>query len=110
MPYIKKLKKKYLVKIPQKVNVVHCDQTNIVIFKGPLNTKSFKLKVKVFLIPSLNLISVTSTPVSTASSADLKNIKKIQGMVVAKLKQMLIEITYKLYHTCLLYTSPSPRD
>nr|YP_010134108.1 ribosomal protein L6 [Tryblionella apiculata]QWM93598.1 ribosomal protein L6 [Tryblionella apiculata] len=93
-----KFKKKYTVKIPKNVNVIHCNEKNIITFIGPLQTKSLKLNVKIFLVPSLSLITVTNIQVSGTSATDFKNVKKIQGTTVAKVKQKLIEITYPLYH------------
>lgn len=93
-----KFKKKYLVKIPKNVQVLYCDKKNIMTFIGSSQTKSLKLKVKIFLTPVSNLITVTNIPVSDATSIDFKNVKKMQGTTVAKIKQILIEITYTLYH------------
>lgn len=92
-----KLKKKYTVKVPKNVNVIHCNKKNIITFIGPLQTKSLKLKVKVFLVPSVNLIVVTNIPVSDSSKTDFKIAKIIQGTTVAKIKHTLIETTYILY-------------
>lgn len=92
-----KFKKKYTVKIPKNISVIHCDKKNILIFVGPLQKKSLKLKVKVFLVPKLNLITVTDIPAFGTSVVDFKNAKKIQGTTVAKIKQIFIESTYTLY-------------
>jgi large subunit ribosomal protein L6 len=93
-----KLKKKYTVKIPQNIKVLYCDEKNIVTFVGPSQTKSLKLKVKLFLTPESHTVTITNIPVFGASATDLKNIKKVQGTTVAKIKQMLIETTYILYY------------
>ena len=95
---LNKLKKKYTVKIPKNINVIYCDKKNIITFVGALQTKSLKLKVKVFLIPSLNLIAVTDIPAFGISTTDFKNAKKLQGTTVAKIKHALIETTYMLYN------------
>jgi large subunit ribosomal protein L6 len=93
-----KLKKKYTVKVPQNIQVVYCDKKNTVTFIGPSQKKSLKLRVKIFLIPSLNSIIVSPIPVSGNSIIDFKNAKKSQGTTAAKIKQTLIETTYTLYH------------
>lgn len=93
-----KFKKKHTVKVPKNIKVLYCDKKNIVTFIGPSQVKSLKLKVKIFLTPSSNVIMVTNVPVFGASATDLKNVKKVQGTTVAKIKQMLIETTYVLYH------------
>lgn len=93
-----KFKKKYIVKIPQNIRVLYCDKKNIVTFLGFSQTKSLKLKVKLFLTPEFHRITVTNIAVSNASAINFKNIKKIQGTTVAKIKQTLIETTYALYY------------
>jgi len=93
-----KFKKKYTVKVPKNIRILYCDKKNIITFIGPSQTKSLKLKVKVFLTPMLNLITVTNIPVFETSAIHLKNLKKVQGTTVAKIKQLLIETTYTLYH------------
>jgi large subunit ribosomal protein L6 len=93
-----KFKKKHTVKVPKNIKVLYCDKKNIVTFIGPSQVKSLKLKVKIFLTPLSNVIMVTNVPVFGASATDLKNIKKVQGTTIAKIKQMLIETTYVLYH------------
>lgn len=92
---LNKFKKKYTVKVPKNIKVLYCDKKNIVTFIGPSLTKSLKLSVKIFLNSALNTIIVTDTSVSGVSG---KNLKKIQGTTIAKIKQMLIETTYTLYH------------
>lgn len=94
-----KFKKKYTVKVPQNIKVLYCDKKNIATFLGPAQTKSFKLRVKIFLTSESNTITVTNIPVFGASATDLKNIKKVQGTTIAKIKQILIEASYTLYHT-----------
>ena len=94
----KKLKKKYTIKIPKNINIMYCDEKNIITFIGPLQTKSLKLAVKIFLIPTSQLIIVSQIPVSDTSAVGLKNAKKLQGTTVSKIKQILIETTYTLYN------------
>ena len=94
----KKFKKKHTVKAPQNIRILYCDKKNMITFVGPFQTKSLKLKVKIFLTPASNTITVTDFPILGSSATDLKNVKKIQGTTVAKIKQVLIETTYTLYH------------
>lgn len=92
-----KFKKKHSLKVPKNIQVVYCDKKNILTFLGSAQIKSIRLKVKILLVPTINLITVTDIPVLETSATDFKNIKKIQGTTVSKLKQMLIETTYTLY-------------
>ena len=95
---MKNLKKKHSIKIPKNIQVVYCDKKNIITFIGPLSTKSLKLKVKLFLLPSSSLIIVSQVPVVDKASVRLKDVKKIQGTTIATIKQILIEIIYTLHH------------
>jgi len=93
---MKNSKKKYSVKVPKNIKILYCDKKNLITFIGPLSTKSLNLKIKLLLIPSSSLIVATSIPVDRKSAIGLKNSKKIQGTTIAKIKQILIEVTYVL--------------
>ena len=95
---MKNFKKKHSIKIPKNIQVIYCDQKNIITFVGPLSTKSLKLPVKLFLLSASSTIIVSRLPVVGNLGVDLKSIKKLQGTTLAKIKQVLIEITYVLYH------------
>lgn len=94
---MKNVKKKNSIKVPKIIQVIYCDKKNFITFAGPLLTKSLKLKIKVFLEPSLNLIIASQILSEKKSVARTKDLKKIQGTTVSKIKQILIEITYMLY-------------
>lgn len=98
MSSLKKLKKRYTIKIPKNISIIYCDKKNIITFVGPLQTKSIKLKVKIFLIPDSQLIVVTQIPLSNISPGSLKSSKKLQGTTVSKIKQVIIEVSYTLYN------------
>ena len=90
-------KKKYFIKIPKNIQVIYCDKKDMIIFVGPLSTKSLKLKIKLFLIPSSNLIAASQIPAKGKDAIRLKDVKKVQGTTIARIKQILIEITYTLH-------------
>lgn len=98
MPNANVFKKKHTIKIPKNIKVLYCDKKNLVTFIGPSQIKSLKVKMKLFLTIDSNIIMVTNIFASKASATDIKNINKLQGTTVAKIKQILIEITYTLYH------------
>lgn len=91
-------KKKNSIKIPKNIQVIYCNKKNIVTFVGPLSTKSLKLKIKLFLLQSSNLLIASQIPAKEKSALRIKDIKKIQGTAIAKIKQILIEITYTLHN------------
>ena len=92
-----KFKKKNSTKVYQNIKVIYCNEKNIVMFIGPFQIKSLKLKVKIFLLPLSNVITITTVSAFSASATDLKNIQRIQGTTVAKIKQVLIETVYILH-------------
>lgn len=80
---MKNLKKKYSVKIPKNIQILYCDKKNIITFLGPLLTKSLKLKIKIFLIPSSSLIIASQISVEHKSITCINDIKKLQGTTIA---------------------------
>jgi len=67
---------------------------NLITFISSSVTKSLNLKTKIFLIPLSNSIIVTDLLIANKSQIGLKKDgKKLQGTMVAKIKQNLIEIT-----------------
>jgi len=90
---LKSSKKKYEIKIPKNIKVLYCDKRNLIIFIGPLATRSLSLKIKLFLIPSSNLIIITNLLATKKYRSTKKYTKKLQGLTAAKIKQNLIEAT-----------------
>lgn len=90
-------KKKYSIKIPKNIQVIYCNKKDIITFAGPLSMKSLKLKIKLFLIPSSNLIVASPIPTEGKAAMRLKDVRKVQGTTIAQIKQILIEITYALH-------------
>lgn len=95
---MKNLKKKYSIKIPKSIRIVYCDKKNIVTFIGLLSTKSLQLKIKIFLISFSSTVIASQIPVEDKSILRVKDITKIQGTTIAKIKQVLIEIRYTLHY------------
>lgn len=95
---MKNFKKKYSIKVPKNIQVIYCDEKNVITFVGSLLTKSLRLNIKLFLISPSNLILVSKIPIGGKSATGLKNVNKMQGTTIAKIKQTLIEITYTLHH------------
>ena len=91
-----KLKQKHIVKVPKNIKIVYCKKKNIITFIDPsLQTKSLQLKVKLILLPQNNSILVSDI---CNFKTSLKKVKQLKGTTVAKIKQILIEINYPLYH------------
>jgi ribosomal protein L6P/L9E len=92
------LQKKYTIKIPKNITTLYCNEKKIITFIGPLKKKSLKVKVKLFFLPSSNLINVSHLPADKTSNLLGKKAKAIQGTTMAKIKQILVEVNYTLYN------------
>lgn len=98
MNYKTNLKKKHTIKIPKNVSTLYCNEKKIITFTGPLQKKSLKLEVQIVFIASKNLLVITDLAIEKTSNVGLKNLKAVQGTVLAKIKHILIEISYTLHH------------
>lgn len=87
------LKKKYVIKVPENIQVTYCDKKNVIVFNKLEQIKYLKLEVKIVLISNKNLILVTNIPAQVGS----KNFKKLQGTTAAAIKRQLIELSYTLF-------------
>ena len=89
------LQHKYTLTIPDNTTVLYCNKNKVVTFIGLLKKKSLKVKLKLFFIDNLMIIS--NLPNSNKNSINKKELKMIQGTTLSLIKHILIEINYKLY-------------
>ena len=94
------IKNKYVIKVPKNIKVIYCNKTSLLIFISPLTKKTFKSDVKIF--NSENLILVSKIPINKISKSFLKNLNKLQGTILATIKQILVEISNILYKKLIL--------
>ena len=93
-----KVKKRYFIRIPKKITVVHCDSRNFLYFLGPEGSKSLKVNVQVVLLSEYSILYVSDVPSNTDSSHyTKKKIRMMRGLVAASIKRILIEISGTLY-------------
>jgi large subunit ribosomal protein L6 len=95
--YKLKMQKKNTIKIPKDILIIYSSSKKIITLVGPIKTRSLKLKLKLNIINSLNLIEVTLNPFIKTSNNAKKQIKAIQGTTVALLKQVMIEASSLIY-------------
>lgn len=88
---------KFTIKIPHNITVIYCSKKKIITLRGPLEQKSLKLKVKVFVIKEEKLIKVSSIPFTKVSNNTKKKFRSLQGTTVALIKQIVIEVSSTLY-------------
>ena len=89
--------KKYIIKIPDTVNVFYCEKKRILIVKGPLTQASLKLKTKIRLKANISQIEVTSLPLAQIPNSLKKKLKEKQGTAVALIKQIITNTSSTTY-------------
>ena len=92
-----KLVKKYNIKIPQDVVVIYSKQKRLLTLVGPLQTKSLKLKVQIFINQEKKIINVSPLTFSQISNIEKKKIKILQNTTAVQIKYMLIESSMLVY-------------
>ena len=93
-----KIKKRYFVRIPKNIGVCYCREKNILSLSGPNGLKSIKVPVVLFLSAKFNTILVSDKLLKDNSIyLTKKKLKMVQGSTVARIKQIIIEITKVLY-------------
>lgn len=91
------MKNSNIIKLPNDISLIYCNNKKIIVFSGPTKKKSLKVKLKLLILSSKKLIKVSSVTFSNISNNEKKKIKALQGTTVALLKQMLIETSTTLY-------------
>lgn len=92
------LKKRYFVRIPKEVSIIYCGKKNILYLSGLNGSKALKLNLQIIVLSSSNLLLVSDVVCGLGSEhLTKKKIKMRRGLVVAKIKQIIIEITGTLY-------------
>lgn len=82
---------KYNIKIPHNISVIYSKKKKTLIFSGPLQTKSMKLKLKIFIDKTKKTISISPIPFSQISNTEKKKIKVLRNTITAQIKHMLME-------------------
>jgi ribosomal protein L6P/L9E len=86
-----KIQKNNIIKVPNDISLIYCDKKKIIIFSGPIDKKFLKVKLKLIISNSKKLIKVSLIPFSDISNIEKKNLRSLQGTIVALLKQLIIE-------------------
>jgi large subunit ribosomal protein L6 len=86
-----------LIKIPKHITIIYDSEKKIIVFIGPVRTKTLKLQLKLKIIKNLNLIGVTTNTFEKLSNNGSKKIKALQGTTEALIKKYLIETNYTIY-------------
>ena len=90
-------KKKYYIKIPKHISIIYSRKKKIITFLGPLNKKSLKLNIQLFIIKSKNIIQISPFSFFKISNNRKKKLKLEQGTTYALLQQLIIETSVSLH-------------
>ena len=91
------IQNKYIITIPNNVEVFYSKERRIIIFKGPLKRRSLKLKVQLLIPKTKHVIKVSPILTHNTSSNKKKEAKTIQGTTTSLIKQLLIETSTIFY-------------
>ena len=92
-----KVEKKQIIKIPSNVEVFYSRKKKLLIFKGPLNKKSLKIKSLLTIICTKQQISIIDDTKKKLSNSDKKKMRAFKRTTTSLIKQLLIEVTAIIY-------------
>lgn len=89
--------KKYRLRIPNYIHLFYNFKKKKIILKGIFVTKLLNLNLQLFINETTNIIKVTSIPFRKAFYFKRKKIKSFQGLIIAQIKQIIMESSSLLY-------------
>lgn len=89
--------KKFNLKIPYDTKVIFSSEKKTLSVVGPLTMKSMKLKLKVKIDKTANILSVSPLPFFYVSNAERKKINALRAATVAQIRHLFIESSTTLY-------------
>jgi large subunit ribosomal protein L6 len=91
------MRKKCIIFVPNNVLVLYSSTKKIISFIGPAQNKTIKLYLKLNLMQHSNRIEVTKLPFYSMSNQNIRQIKTMQGTIIALIKQILAEVTVFMF-------------
>ena len=92
------LNKKFIIKIPNKIKVIYCKFTHMLILVGSNGlVRKCKLKFKPIININSNQLFITDEFVNVQSKKQYKNSKSLRGLQLSLLKQFIKELTVLSY-------------
>lgn len=92
-----KEQKKFNLKIPQNISIVFSKKKNILSVIGPITTKSLKLKLKITIDKTKNILVVSPLPFYPISNAEKKRINALRASIIAQIKHLFIETSLTIF-------------
>lgn len=88
---MKKIIKRYIVKIPENIQVFYCCKRQIILINGPFGKKIVRLHVKLEVSPHGKFLKVSDFTFKKLSNK--KALKSLKGTTIALLKQAFLEVS-----------------
>jgi len=85
--------KRHIIKIPANISMHYSLDHHVVIFTNSTTRKTFKLKTALIVNKFDKILKVTREPLQSISNNEKKKLKIMQATQVARLKQILLEIS-----------------
>lgn len=92
-----KLIKKHTIKVPENTIIVYLEKQKIITIIGKLTKKSILTELKLNVDTTRKNITVTQEFISINSNTSKKKIKMIQGSLISKIKQTILETSVILH-------------
>lgn len=92
---MKKIEKKFLVKLPDKIQTLYCTKKNIIIFKSLTKQSSLKLDLKILISKTKKTLYIT--PIVTNKKLQNCNLKTLKGTTLSLIKQKIFESLTTVY-------------
>jgi large subunit ribosomal protein L6 len=91
------MRKKFIITIPKNILIVYSKTKKILTFLGPEKIKTLKLYLKLNLLRRRNAVEVTQVPFALMSNQNIRQIKSMQGTIVALIKQIIAEVSVFMF-------------
>ena len=89
--------KKFRLKIPQNISIIFSKKKRTLSVIGPKTTKSIKLKLKITIDPTKNILSVSPLSFFHISNAEKKKINALRASTIAQIKHLFIETSLTIF-------------
>jgi large subunit ribosomal protein L6 len=88
---------KFVIRIPKQFSIFYDKKKGTIIFQNKKKTTALKTKVHIIIEKKLDVIKVTNIPLYGMSNNEKKKLNATQGLIAAKIKQILLESTETFY-------------
>ena len=99
---LNKIEKKQIIKIPRNIKIFYNKKTKIIIVKGLIKRKSFKINPLLTISNTNQQVEIVSETTKKLSNSSKKKIQLIKTTTASLIKQLLIETNAIMYQKLTL--------